>query len=192
MAELTLLEDFERERQSCHTRIRHMEAYCTNTPSPPATPQSDRSQSSEFPPVRRITKKQKDRLSQGYYERESMDSLHESRVKVLRDKQERQYQNALRRMERELGQLVNANKQDRQALEKHCQSQHEEIVAALEAKRERLKWRWSFEKMIARKRLELKTGESHGPLPGITFPKLEEYRPGLNDFSEIALMSSST
>src|SRR5690606_16524959 len=84
-AELSLLEDFEREKQSCHTRIRHMEAYCT-TPTPPATPQSDRSQSVENLPVRKITKQQKDRLSQGYYERESMDSLHESRIKVLRDK----------------------------------------------------------------------------------------------------------
>lgn len=169
-----------------------MEAYCTNMPTPPATPQSDGSQSSEFLPVRRITKKQKDRLSQGYYERESMDSLHESRIKVLRDKQERQHQNALRRMERELDQLVKSNEQDRQALEKQCQTQHQETVTALEAKRDRLKWRWSVEQMIARKKLELKMGDTYGPLPEISFPKLEEFRPGMNDFSEIALMSSST
>ncbi|KAK2757261.1 hypothetical protein FQN54_004775 [Arachnomyces sp. PD_36] len=190
-AELTLLEDFEREKQSCHTRIRHMEAYCT-TPTPPATPQSDRSLSIDLShPARKITKQQKDRLSQGYYERESMESLHESRIKVLRDRQERQYQNALRRMERELEQLVKTNEQNRRDLDKHCQSQHEETASAFEAKRERLTWRWSLEQMIARKKLEIQTGDTYGPLPELSFPKFEEYKPGKNDFSEIALAARS-
>lgn len=167
-----------------------MEAYCT-TPTPPTTPQSDISQSAEsLHPVRKITKQQKDRLSQGYYERESMEGLHESRIKVLRDKQERQYQNALKRMERELDQLVKTNEQNRQTLEKQCQSQHQETVTAFEAKRERLKWRWSIEQRIARKKLETTTGEPHGPLPELSFPKFEEYQPGMNDFAEIGLVHS--
>lgn len=93
-------------------------------------------------------------------------------------------------MERELHQLVKTNEQNREALDKQCQSQHQETVTALEVKRERLKWMWSIEQMISRRKLELKTGETFGPLPEISFPNFEEYRPGMNDFSEIALASS--
>jgi hypothetical protein len=169
-----------------------MEAYCA-TSSPPTTPRSDESRSTEaLPPARKITKQQKDRLSQGYYERESMENLHESRIKVLRDRQERQYQNALQRMERELDELVKSNEQNRQTLENQCESQHQEAIRALEAKRRQLRWIWSIEEGIERKKLELKTGDEYGPLPEISFPEFEEYRPGMNDFSEIALVYSPT
>jgi hypothetical protein len=150
-------------------------------PLHPPPPHSGNSQSAEsLQPARKISKQQKDRLAQGYYERESMESLQSSRIKVLRDKQERQYQNALRRMERELDQLSKRNEENRQNLEKECLSQYQMTLAAFEMKRKRMQWRWSLEQAIERKKLELKTGEPHGPLPEITLPEIEETHDEVN------------
>ena len=87
-------------------------------------------------------------------------------------------------MERDLDQLAETNEQNRQTLQRDCLSQYQQAVAASEVKRQRMKWRWSLEQAIERKKLELKTGDLYGPLPEITFPEIEETREEVNDLLE--------
>jgi len=169
-AELDQLKEFEREKMNSRIRIKHMEGYVNNS-SPPPTPELN-GNPDVVQPVRKITRQQRERLAQEYHDRDSMDRLHEAKIKVLRDRQEKQFQEAVARMERELQKLIEKNAQDLAELERRNQQEEHSVMQAFHAKKAKLKRRWNLEEAILRKKLELKNGLPYGPLPPLSFTDL--------------------
>lgn len=141
-----------------------MEGYF-KTPSLSAAASKRNSQ----PTSRQFTQKEKDALQQKYKERDSIDTLHAARIKVLRDRQERKYQEAVRRMERHSEETAQANRKHLQDLDEHCEDERAAAQSWLHQKKKKLKLKWTLEENILRKRLELQTGESYATLPPILF-----------------------
>ncbi|KAL2219242.1 hypothetical protein M432DRAFT_340225 [Thermoascus aurantiacus ATCC 26904] len=169
-AELDQLKEFEREKMNSRIRIKHMEGYVNNS-SPPPTPELN-GNPDVVQPVRKITRQQRERLAQEYHDRDSMDRLHEAKIKVLRDRQEKQFREAVARMERELQKLIEKNAQDLAELERRNQQEEHSVMQAFHAKKAKLKRRWNLEEAILRKKLELKNGLPYGPLPPLSFTDL--------------------
>jgi hypothetical protein len=172
-AEVDQRKEFEREKRNSQTRIKYMERYCgTPSPTPPpaeiAPAASDSTQ-----PVRKITHRQKQQLAQEYLDQESMDQLHEAKIKVLRDRQERQLQEAISRIEKELEQLVDQNAASIADLERKNQQEEQSVLAALDMKRARLIHRWTLEEAVLRKKLQLRDGLPYGPLPPLSLGDLQ-------------------
>nr|KMM66224.1 hypothetical protein CPAG_02565 [Coccidioides posadasii RMSCC 3488] len=166
MAELSLTEEFKREKQALQSRIRYMEAYFI-TP-PPETQLGDNSAESRLP-QRRYSKEYRDLLRQKQHELATMDSLHESKIKVLRDTQAKHYENALKKWEQDVRLLEEANERDLRDLENRCREEKDVALGWLEAKRARLQARWMLEESILRKKLEIDTQEYYSPLPKLSF-----------------------
>jgi hypothetical protein len=171
--------DFERAKMNSRTRIKHMEGYFRNS-SPPSSPspggttaqQSSESMISETngtPPARRITQQQKEQLEQQYHAHESMDALHEARIKVLRDRQEMKLSEAMERMERELDTLCETNIKNIKTLQVEHRNEETAVIKALDLKKMELQHRWHLEEAILRHQLEQKNGLVYGPLPVISF-----------------------
>lgn len=161
--------EFERAKQNARTRIKHMEGYF-NTRSPPSSPSSSGTESllpQQQP--RQYTEQQKAQLAQEYHYHRSMDQLHESKIKVLRERQERRLFEASERMDNELDDLIDKHAEGFAELQK--QHQHEEAahLQTFEAKKTKLRHRWNLEEAIHRRRLELQLEVPFGPLPPLTF-----------------------
>lgn len=78
-----------------------MEAYCQN-PTPPPTPvdpTSGRPSIDITLPERKVTDRDYHNLAQQYRERDAMDTLHTSKINVLRGKQKRAVENLMRKKE---------------------------------------------------------------------------------------------
>jgi hypothetical protein len=171
--------EFERAKMNSRTRIKHMEGYFRNA-SPPPSPspslstaqQSSESMISETngtPPARRITQQQKEQLEQQYHAHESMDALHEARIKVLRDRQEMKLSDAIERMERELDTLCEQNIKNIKTLQVEHRDEETAVIKALDSKKLELQRRWHLEEAILRHGLEQRNGLVYGPLPVISF-----------------------
>lgn len=165
--------DFERAKQNSRTRIKHMEGYFRNA-SPPPSP-ADRSSDSVMSgsegsaPARRVTRQQLEQLEQQYHAHESMDALQESRIKVLRERQEKRLAEAIARMERELDDLCDQHSKQIAALQAEHRREESSLIDELQVKKTDLRQRWNLEEAILRKRLEEKHGQVYGPLPLISF-----------------------
>jgi len=165
--------EFERAKQNSRTRIKHMEGYFRNA-SPPPSP-ADRSSDSFVSgsegttPARRITRQQLEQLEQQYHVHESMDALQESRIKVLRERQEKRLAEAIARMEGELDDLCDQHSKQIAALQAGHRREESSLIDGLQAKKTELRQRWNLEEAILRKRLEEKHGQVYGPLPPISF-----------------------
>lgn len=159
------------------TRIKHMEGYFRNNASPPPSPATNAQQSSESmiselngtPPTRRITQQQKEQLEQQYHAHESMDALHEARIKVLRDRQEMKLSEAIERMEREYDTLCEQNIKNVKTLQAEHRNEETGLIQSLDSKKTELRHRWHLEEAILRHQLEQRNGHVYGPLPIISF-----------------------
>lgn len=167
--------EFERAKMNSRTRIKHMEGYFRNA-SPPPSPAAEAHESSESlprsgtsPPARRFTKQQKEQLEQQYHAHESMDALHDARIKVLRDRQELRLQEAIARMERELDNMCEQHSKDIAELQAEHRNEEASLLQTLDRKKTALRHRWCLEEAILRHQLELRNGHSYGPLPPISF-----------------------
>lgn len=174
--EIDQIKEFEKTKRNSQTRIKYMEGY-VSTSSPPPSPQLS---GSEFEPtsngaqqqqqqLRTVTRRQKEQLAQEYLDRNSMDRLHEARIKVLRERQEQQLQETTSRLERELDNLISKNADAIVELERDHQRAEQEIVQVFNTKKNRLRRRWNIEEAIIRKRLEDESGLPYGPLPNVSF-----------------------
>ncbi|KAJ9310388.1 hypothetical protein DTO217A2_167 [Paecilomyces variotii] len=170
-AEIEQEMEFEKAKMNSRTRIKHMEGYCASH-SPPTTPGSDNSSDAERARIRKITRQQKEQLAQEYHDRDSMDRLHQAKIKVLRDRQEIQLQDAIARMERELNALIDHHSTELEELQKEHRQQEELVVQALDMKKGQMKSRWNLEQAILRRKLELEHGQPYGPLPPLSFSDL--------------------
>lgn len=168
--------EFDRAKQNSRTRIKHMEGYFRNA-SPPPSPAPAAQRSSESfsgsesntPPARRFTRQQKEQLEQQYHDHESMDELHKSRIKVLRDRQELRLRGAIARMERELNDMCVQHAKNVTALQAEQRIEETSMIQALDNKKIELRHRWAVEEAILRKQLEIRNGHPYGPLPPISF-----------------------
>lgn len=165
--------DFERAKINSRTRIKHMEGYFRNA-SPPPSPASkgDPPADSLFPaepPTRRITRQQLEQLEQQYLNHENMDALHEARIKVLRERQEKRLHDAIARMETELDEMCELHCQQVASLQADHRREESSLIDALESKKTTLRRRWNLEEAVLRRQLEEKNGHLYGPLPPISF-----------------------
>ncbi|KAJ5510275.1 hypothetical protein N7453_002378 [Penicillium expansum] len=173
--------EFDRAKMNSRTRIKHMEGYLRNA-SPPPSPagtsiraeRSGRSSESfsecdSTPPARVLTRQHMEQLEQQYHSHKSMDQLHDARIKVLRDRQELKLQEATARMEKELDEMCDQNIQAIATLRGEHQREETSLMQALDTKKTTLRHRWYLEEAVLRRHLEVRHGQSYGPLPLITF-----------------------
>jgi hypothetical protein len=161
-AELSLIEEFKRERTALESCVRHMEAYFQTPAIVDMNAESTLAQ-------RQYTHEQRDRLRQKYHELDSMGTLHQSKIKVLRDRQAKRLEESLQGMERDRADLAARNAQSYRDLEYRLQEERLAITGWLEARQSRLTTRWILEEAVLRKKLQLETNLSYGPLPLLAF-----------------------
>ena len=156
-AEVDLHRTLQMERQSCETRLRHMQAYC------------DPSTMIEGMPARTVTKKDRRQLEQQRHVCNSIDNLHASRINVLREKQAKQMERIAARQEAELQELADELRRETEDLDAACSAEAMQLRQDLLERRDRLMTRWSLAEAIERRQLENLTGEMYGPLPAISW-----------------------
>jgi hypothetical protein len=167
--------EFDRDKVNSRTRIKHMEGYFRNASPPPSTAGAAQRSSESFsesdstPPARRFTRQQKEQLEQQYHDHESMDALHESRIKVLRERQELKLQEAIARMERELDDLIEQHAKNVEALQTEHRNEESSLLRAMDSKKMDLRHRWNLEEAVLRRQLETRNNQLYGPLPPISF-----------------------
>ncbi|KAE8372620.1 hypothetical protein BDV26DRAFT_273781 [Aspergillus bertholletiae] len=165
--EIDQVREFERAKMNSRTRIKYMEGYFSNI-SPPTSPGSS-SESEIPPPTRKYTAQHKAQLAQEYHDHESMDQLHEARIKVLRDRQELRLQEVVARMEKELDDLIDKHALEFANLQRDHQLEETSALQIFEAKKARIRHRWNLEEAILRKKLEIQHDQPYGPLPPLSF-----------------------
>ena len=166
-----MVTEHEQERRMAMTRLRHMEAYCHSTLTPPPTPVDPtygRLSLDAILPERKVTDKDYHNLAQQYRERDAMETLHASKINVLRGKQKKAVENFLRKKEREIENLERDQQKELEQIDKEFASQEDNLQSALQAKRRRLELRWQTQSLIERTKMEKSTGLRHGPLPEMT------------------------
>ena len=154
-AEVDLNRTLELERQACETRLRHMQAYC----NPRSTVQGM--------PDRVVTKSDYRQLEQQYHIRNGMENLHTSRINVLREKQGKQTERIVAKQEAELESLESDFEQQNEDLDAKFEEEERQLQQEFAERKKRLVARWNLAELIERRKLELQTGEEHGPLPAV-------------------------
>ncbi|PWY92846.1 hypothetical protein BO70DRAFT_376438 [Aspergillus heteromorphus CBS 117.55] len=164
--EMEQMREFERAKLNSRTRIKYMEGYFSNS-SPPPSPVS--SAGGDVAPARKFTAQHKAQLAQELHDHDSMDQLHESKIKVLRDRQELRLQEAIERMERELDEIIDKHALQFAQMQAKHQQEELDVVQAFEAKKVQLRHCWNLEEAILRKKLEVQYEKPYGPLPPLSF-----------------------
>lgn len=169
--EMDMMDEFRRAKQNSETRIKYMQRYVDGATLPDSPTMGSQSSfsSGQSQPARHVTRQQWQQLEQELRDLDSMDRVHQARIKVLRERQERQLQNTTAKLERELQDLVNRNIDAIAELERQHLREQQAITQAFEAKKARLRRRWNLEEAILRKRLEERDGKPYGPLPEVSF-----------------------
>ena len=188
-AELDLVAELEVKKQACLLRLRHMEAYCS---SPPLSASPDSSSKSTYGPRdsstsagsieaikinpiprHEVTNRDYNTLASQYRERDAMDGLHQSRIEVLRGKQEKQLRDFVSKKEGEVKAAINSNGEARQELDKASKRALDALSQALDDKRCRLQTRWGVERSIVIAKMESETGQSYAPLSEMEIESLQ-------------------
>lgn len=162
--------EHEAEKRTAMTRLKHMEAYCQN-PTPPPTPvdpSSGRPSLDAALPERKVTDRDYHNLAQQYRERDAMDTLHASKINVLRGKQKKAVENFLCKKEREMEKLEKDQEKELAQIDQEYAAQEDQLRAALESKRVLLEARWQTQALIERTKMERTTGLKYVSLPAIT------------------------
>jgi hypothetical protein len=168
--EMKLKTEQDLEKRAVMLRLRYMEAYCQN-PTPPPTPvgstSSGRPSIDTNYPERRVTEKDYNNLAQQYRERDIMDTLHESRINVLRGKQKKAVERLIARQKQELENMKRSQMKQLAAIDLDNADQEAELRSTLDKKRARLEFRWRTQALIERTKLERKTGMTHAALSDV-------------------------
>jgi hypothetical protein len=167
--EMKVEAEHDLEKRAVMLRLRHMEAYCQN-PTPPPTPvdlSSGRSSTESVLPERKVTERDYHNLAQQYRERDIMDTLHASKINVLRGKQKKAVERFLEKKEKELELMEREQQKDLALMDREFTSQETDIRLALDIKRARLESRWRTQALIERTKAETATGLKHAPLADV-------------------------
>ncbi|RKF82519.1 putative ibr domain-containing protein [Golovinomyces cichoracearum] len=159
-AEYEMISKFQHLERNVRNRLRHMESYCDAVGRDPDDPSN----------VRVVTEKDLRQLGQQYNLRDSMRHVHQSKIKVLRDKQAKQLERLLSQQERELEVLLNKREELTQAEQRF--KKEKDGLAELFAKRKAaLIQKWRLEEQAEIQRLkEEKKFESTSISPPIEWP----------------------
>ncbi|KAL3464335.1 hypothetical protein BJX64DRAFT_254741 [Aspergillus heterothallicus] len=172
VVEMEQLREFERAKMNSRTRIKYMEGYLSSS-SPPSSRSPSISGSDLTTPGRSFTQQQKAQLAQEYHDYDAMDQLHESKIKVLRDRQEIRLQEAMARMGRELETLIDKHANEASDLRTTHQQEEAAVLQSLNVKKMQLRHRWVLEEAILRKKLEDQHDKPFGPLPPLSFSDMQ-------------------
>ncbi|KAI9374081.1 hypothetical protein BJX61DRAFT_532647 [Aspergillus egyptiacus] len=168
VVEMEQVREFERAKTNSRTRIKHMEGYMSSS-----SRRNSRSPSisgtDSTAPSRNFTPQNEAQLAQEYHDYETMDQLHASKIKVLREQQEIRLRDAIARMDRELDTLIDKHAAEISNLQKEHQKEEMMVLQAFDAKKTKLRHRWALEEAILRKNLENQHGKPYGPLPPLSF-----------------------
>ena len=162
-------DEHDLEKRAVMLRLRHMEAYCQN-PTPPPTPvdpYSGRPSIDSLLPERKVTEKDYHNLAQQYRERDIMDTLHASKINVLRGKQKKAVERFIQKKEKELETLERDQKKELALVDREFTSEESDIRLVLDKKRARLETRWRTQALIARTKTEIATGLKYAPLADV-------------------------
>lgn len=163
---MDLIADLETEKRACLIRLRHMEAYCHGTTYPlPAESHSDGSPVEAQRPARKVTDRDFHNLATQYRERDAMNSLHRSKIEVLRGRQEKIYQNFVARKEQEAVDLVKLNQKKYAGYCDKCAAEESIMEMAFGEKKVRTQERWKLREQLERRKLEKITWQTPEPLP---------------------------
>ncbi|KIW15278.1 hypothetical protein PV08_05323 [Exophiala spinifera] len=167
--ELKMQKEHELEKRAVMVRLRHMEAYChTSTPPPDSiSPGSGRSSIDSALPERKVTDKDYHSLAQQYRERDVMDTLHSSKINVLRGRQKKAVEKMIAKKETELKKMEEDQAKELQTIDQSFTAQEAQLRLALGVKRTRLENRWKTQALIERTKLEKATGLPYAPLPDV-------------------------
>lgn len=154
-----------------------MEGYFRNV-SPPSSPavqparndlSSESFSESDSAQTRVLTRRHMQQLEQQYLDHEAMDQLHNSRIKVLRERQALKLQAAVKRTDKELDDMCDRHIQELATLRTEQQQEEISLAQAFDEKKATLRQRWCLEEVVIRRRLEVRHGQLYGPLPALSF-----------------------
>lgn len=166
---MKIQEEHDLEKRAVLFRLRHMEAYCQN-PTPPATPvdpASGRTSVDAPLPERKVTEKDYHNLAQQYRERDAMDTLHKSKINVLRGKQKKAVESLMDRRDGEIEKLERDQQRELAAIDTEYSTQENQVLIGLSTRRARLEARWRTQAAIERARMEKTTGVRLAALPDV-------------------------
>lgn len=167
--ELKIQKEHDMEKRAVMIRLRHMEAYCRN-PTPPPNPVDallGRPSTDSSLPERKVTDKDYHSLAQQYRERDAMDTLHMSKINVLRGKQKKAVENLMNKKDREIHMLEQELQQELSAVEQESSNRQASVALTLGQKRARLEARWRTQAQTERIKVEKATGLPYASLPDI-------------------------
>lgn len=166
---MKLVDEFELAKRAILIRLRHMEAYVQN-PTPPPTPEAGNSTISSDEqnlPERKVTDRDYHNLAQQYRERDAMETLHRSKIEVLRGKQEKALEAFIAKKDRELL-LLKAEHAKAVKTTDDVQAQEEERMNdEFSERRRRIERRWRLQACVERTKIERITGLKYADLPDI-------------------------
>ncbi|KIX06168.1 uncharacterized protein Z518_04142 [Rhinocladiella mackenziei CBS 650.93] len=168
--EMKMQKEHDLEKRTVMVRLRHMEAYCQNpTPLPTLVdPASGRPSIDSGLPKRTVTDKDYHNLAQQYRERDAMDTLHASKINVLRGKQKKAVENLVWKKDRGIDALKQEQKKELAAIDRDFAGKEANLKLAFGEKRTRIENRWKTRVLIERTKLERATGLKYAPLPDVT------------------------
>lgn len=160
-AEVDLRRNLELERQACNTKLKHMEAYCSNKSRPV-----------DGMPQRVVTDRDFRALAQQYHLRNGMDNLHEARINVLREKQAKQLERIAVTQEAEVEALADQLEREiNDLVESQFVREEADLRRQFRERKNRLVGRWLLAEAIERRKLENETGDVFGPLTKVDWPE---------------------
>ena len=172
--EMRLHDEFDIEKRAVMVRLKHMEAYCQHL-TPPPTPVDRETTSSPVSvdqqqqqlPSRKVTEKDYHSLAAQYRERDAMDSLHSSKINVLRGKQKKAVETFTFKREHEVELMERQHDKEVELMDEDVLKREEVVRTTFSARRAKLESRWKLQALIERNRQERLTGGEHVALPDV-------------------------
>ena len=167
-AELELERLLTSQRKACETKLKYMEAYCRGKRGDGKLENTDNH--TDYP-ARQVTEEDYRKLVEQYHLRNGMETLHQSRINVLREQQAQQANRVSIRQDTELEALSKRHEQESAKLETEADRAVKELQYEYTNKKSRMVWRWQVKEAIERRRLELERGQVFSELPDILWPE---------------------
>lgn len=147
-AEADLREQHEQEQRDNATALRHLEAFCAGTYSTGETH------------GRVVTEQARAELERVRKARDSMDSKHASAINVLRGEQARRMRLRQARQEKELQDLLRAQRKEELEMDRSCTAESRRLEEFVAEKQKRIAARWRMENAVLAKRMQLENGRA--------------------------------
>ncbi|KAF2486113.1 hypothetical protein BDY17DRAFT_307670 [Neohortaea acidophila] len=147
-AEADLREQHEQEQRDNATALRHLEAFCAGTYSTGETH------------GRVVTEQARAELERLRKARDSMDAKHASAINVLRGEQARRMRLRQARQEKELQDLLRAQRKEELEMDRACTAESRGLEEFVAEKQKRIAARWRMENAVLAKRMRLENGRA--------------------------------